>query len=297
MPAGIRLDASSAQGFIDASIATVGQPIGGLEFGNVQLGSISGSFFNDANNNGVRDAGETGAAGWQIYIDANNNGTFDAGDTSTLTAADGSLFVLRICFRERIVIRDVVQSGWLNTFPAGGSASVSLVSAQNATGVTFGAVKLSTINVYVFNELNANGAIDSGDTGVSGVTVFIDSNNDGLLTTGEPQTQTDSGGNFSFAGLRPGAYHVIAISPNGWRQTLPAGVAIPKLLRLPAARPPLPPISAPCSSGRSAAWSTVISMPMERRMQARLASPAALCLSISMPTACKTAASRLPSPT
>ena len=51
-------------------------------------GSISGTVFNDANENGVRDAGEAGLAGQTVYQDLNNNGAFDAG---AVTVASGDV--------------------------------------------------------------------------------------------------------------------------------------------------------------------------------------------------------------
>ncbi len=39
----------------------------------------------------------------------------------------------------------------------------------------------ATINGQMFYDVNANGAIDAGDTGLSGVTVFLDANNNGVL--------------------------------------------------------------------------------------------------------------------
>ena len=37
------------------------------DFGNFQLGSITGTVFDDLNQNGVRDAGEAGLEGWQLW--------------------------------------------------------------------------------------------------------------------------------------------------------------------------------------------------------------------------------------
>jgi len=50
---------------------------------------ISGVVWADANDNGVRDTGETGLAGWTIYIDANDNGVRDEGEAAAVTADDG----------------------------------------------------------------------------------------------------------------------------------------------------------------------------------------------------------------
>jgi hypothetical protein len=65
-----------AAGFYTVTVTT-GQGVTGLDFGNYQLGSLSGSVFNDLNGNGVRDSGEPGLPGWVVYLDLNNNGQFD----------------------------------------------------------------------------------------------------------------------------------------------------------------------------------------------------------------------------
>ncbi|MEX0818007.1 MAG: peptidylprolyl isomerase, partial [Pirellulaceae bacterium] len=52
-------------------------------------GEISGTHFNDTNQNGVLDAGETAISGATIYIDANDNGVLDPGELSTATNGNG----------------------------------------------------------------------------------------------------------------------------------------------------------------------------------------------------------------
>ena len=84
----------------DGRILLAGTPfgsagvVGSADFAVVRLlnddgapGSISGAVFNDANENGIRDAGEAGLSGWTIYQDVNNNGYFDSG-SSTLASGD-----------------------------------------------------------------------------------------------------------------------------------------------------------------------------------------------------------------
>ncbi len=52
--------------------------------------TIHGSKWNDLNENGIRDGGEPGLAGWTMYVDSNANGQRDAGEPSAVTASDGS---------------------------------------------------------------------------------------------------------------------------------------------------------------------------------------------------------------
>ena len=83
----------------DGSILLGGYPQAGTaatDFAVVKLqgdgpppvpGSISGVVYNDANQNGVRDAGEAGLGGWTVYQDINDNGRFDSGPL-TVPSAD-----------------------------------------------------------------------------------------------------------------------------------------------------------------------------------------------------------------
>ena len=54
--------------------------------------TVQGTVFNDANHNGVLDAGETGLSGWAAYLDRNQNGIIDPGETTAITDAAGNYF-------------------------------------------------------------------------------------------------------------------------------------------------------------------------------------------------------------
>ena len=67
------------------STTLFGDPETQLQVGN--LGEISGTVWNDANGNGVHDAGEGGLVGQNVFLDLNQNGTLDSG-TANLTSSD-----------------------------------------------------------------------------------------------------------------------------------------------------------------------------------------------------------------
>lgn len=69
-------------------------------------------------------------------------------------------------------------------------------------------------------DLDGNG---TGDTGLGGVTVFLDFNANGILNFVEPSTQTSSSGHYSFSFLAAGTYHVQEVVPQGYTRTVPAG--------------------------------------------------------------------------
>ncbi|MGE5656682.1 MAG: MSCRAMM family protein [Actinomycetota bacterium] len=76
-----------------------------------------------------------------------------------------------------------------------------------------------SISVFKFNDLNANGIPDANEPGIGNVTLFIDSNNNGRLDTGEATAVTNSQGRAFFSGLRQGTYVVREVVPTGFRST------------------------------------------------------------------------------
>ena len=64
----------------------------GQTFGFARFATVSGTKFDDASNNGVKDGSETGVAGFIFYVDYDNDDVLDAGEpqaTSAATTAPG----------------------------------------------------------------------------------------------------------------------------------------------------------------------------------------------------------------
>lgn len=91
------------------------------------------------------------------------------------------------------------------------------------------------ISGVLYEDLNSNGRQDANEVGLAGRTVFLDSNNNGILDPGETFTQTeaddpdtatviDSGG-FTFSDMAPGVYHVVQQVEEGWRPTIAGEVS------------------------------------------------------------------------
>jgi uncharacterized protein (DUF2141 family) len=88
--------------------------------------------------------------------------------------------------------------------------------------VTEPAAKPATISGTVFADTNGNGKRDSGENGLAGVTVYIDSNKSGKYVTGDPKAVTSSSGAFTFAGLSAGTYVIREEVPAGDTLTTPS---------------------------------------------------------------------------
>ena len=103
---------------------------------NTPSATIAGVIWDDADGDGIRDSGEASLSGWTVYLDANNNSTFDTGETSMTSDASGNYsFTLNAGAYN---VRQVVQSNWQQTAPAGGGYAVTLTAGQNVTGKDFG---------------------------------------------------------------------------------------------------------------------------------------------------------------
>ena len=83
----------------------------------------------------------------------------------------------------------------------------------------------NSIAGVAFDDANGNGVRDAGEMVLSGRTIYLDIDNDGMLDVGEPTRSTDASGAYRFGGLAPGSYTVRQVLPSGWTGTAPAGGA------------------------------------------------------------------------
>ena len=72
-----------------------------------------------------------------------------------------------------------------------------------------------------YEDLNGDVAKDSFDPGLSGWTIYLDANNNGVLDEGEQFRVTDAEGKYLFEELTPGTYTVREVLQTGWTQTAP----------------------------------------------------------------------------
>jgi Aspartyl protease/SdrD B-like domain/Domain of unknown function (DUF4214) len=108
------------------------------------------------------------------------------------------------------------------------SHGVSFASAIQGDQLPGLGLTSGQINGQAFDDWNRNGLMDPGETGLAGVSVYIDLNNDGQWDIGDPITTTDAEGYYHFGGLLPGDYQVREIAPSGMVLTNPqvGGVAL-----------------------------------------------------------------------
>ncbi len=82
-------------------------------------------------------------------------------------------------------------------------------------------VLFGSISGLAFHDFNQNGQRDTDEPGLSGWTIFLDTNNDGVLDVGERSTVTSNNGSYVFSTVAPGSYVIAEVLQTGWMQTLP----------------------------------------------------------------------------
>jgi len=217
LPSGYRQTVPGGDGTLPVTLSP-GQTIANLLFGNqLAAATITGTKFDDANGNGIRDAGEEGLSGVTIIA-----APVEGASLVTTTDASGN-FSFTGLTAGTYVLSEVVPDGFHQTFPgAPGTVSVNLSAGQTAT-VLFGNqanAAAGTITGLKFNDANGNGAPDSGEPGVGGVTINLLAAAGGSIVA---TTTTASDGTFTFSGVNPGSYQVSEVVPEGSVQTLPGG--------------------------------------------------------------------------
>ena len=92
-------------------------------------------------------------------------------------------------------------------------SSITLEGGDNSINNNFGETVPASISGYVYYDADNDGVFDSGDTGISGVTVtLLDANGN---STGSTAT-TDTDGYYRFDGLAPGTYSLAETQPAGY---------------------------------------------------------------------------------
>lgn len=136
---GLAVEPSSPGLQQDITILSLTQTVENVDFLEVPQATVSGTVFNDANHNGIQDAGEHGLAGRTVWADINGNGVLDPDDVSAVTDASGNYTILNVP-PGTYNVHMTNPAGSSSTSPASGQFSETLVSGQNITNVNFGTV-------------------------------------------------------------------------------------------------------------------------------------------------------------
>src|SRR5271157_5251712 len=179
---------------------------------------VSGEVYDDVNGNGTLDNGEPGLSGWTVELtNTSTNSTY-----TTTTNASG-IYSLSGVSAGTYTLSEVVQPGFAQTAPASpGTYTITVVSGQTVTGENFGDHPTAAIGGVVFNDLNGDGTLESGEPGLAGWTVQLLNGSNAVIAT----ATTGSGGNYSFTSLLPATYTAQVVLQSGYVASSPAGVTI-----------------------------------------------------------------------
>ncbi|TAK56769.1 MAG: T9SS type A sorting domain-containing protein, partial [Bacteroidetes bacterium] len=194
-----------------APIALVsGQTVSNVNFGNFKNPVIAGMKFNDANGNGVKDAGEGGLAGWVIKA------TKGATVKRTTTIANGTYsFTFTQAEIGTWVVSESLIIGWQQTAPPAGIYTILVQSAVDSSNTNFGNLQLGKISGKMYVDVQGDSTVPTGDSVLAGWVVKLFRNGSQV----QRQVTTDSG--YTFYNLTAGTYIVQESLKAGWLQTVP----------------------------------------------------------------------------
>jgi SdrD B-like domain len=211
---GLAVASNSTTSTTTAQLRSYGQSQG--------VGSIAGFVYSDFSGTGSFVSGDQLLGSWSVYLDMNNDGSYDAGDVLMLSSSTGNYSFTNLppgVYHVRIG----PIAGWAQTQPTAGTGyTMTISTGQNTTGINFGEQQQANISGTVYSDANDNGVLDSGETRLSGWTVFLDTNGNNVFDSStDPSTTTDANGNYSFVNIPPATWHVGIVTPSGWTVTQP----------------------------------------------------------------------------
>lgn len=217
------VDANGMSGVITVTADSENDIDLGLKEAKPELGSLSGRYFCDTDNDDVDDGNATdpGIAGVVVTLkDAGGNivgttvtagdGTYSfedlaAGDYSVeFTDPDGVLDG-KVLVADNVGGDDSIDSDAIGDTTLSTIDNITVVGGQNTPDNDAGAEELGSLSGRYFCDENEDGLDNEDDNGLEGVTVeLLDANGQQTGRT----TTTDAQGNYSFAMLVPGIYGV-----------------------------------------------------------------------------------------
>ncbi|MGQ9527835.1 MAG: SdrD B-like domain-containing protein, partial [Chloroflexus sp.] len=218
-------EADPDTGAMSATVLESGEVDLSWDAGLYRLASIGNLVWEDRNGNGVQDSSESGVANVTVLL----NGTTGAGmvvNMTTTTDRNGFYRFDNLAPGTYTVTVQVPAGYVVTVANQGGNNALDSdadpdTGAMNATVLESGEVDLTwdagiflpaTLGNRVWHDINANGIAESGETGVSGITVSLYRADGTLVQT----VVTDGNSVYLFTNLPPGDYYLTFSLPDGW---------------------------------------------------------------------------------
>jgi hypothetical protein len=218
---------------------TVSTTSASIEVNVLNVVNLSGRVFDDLNNDGVFDVGESGLANVGIELVRESDSIVVA---ATTTAADGTyefdFGALGIPAGIYTIRQQTQPEGYLDgkesTGDLGGAAAdngsvinnadsnaiTGIVirepgTQQDTAGYDFAEIRPSSLQGLVWVDFNDDGEVDFGETAIEGVEITLGGTDDRGNAVSLTQF-TDGQGIFEFVDLRPGTYAISQAQPSGF---------------------------------------------------------------------------------
>jgi len=208
-------------------------PAGGTrtDFGNYQYGGIEVLKWQDTNENGEREAGDTPLSGWSITLTCQSGDAKDQQWTKT-TGIDGKVYFDDLHAGD-YTIEETLPDDWVQTYPlkkTGNSThEVTITSGLELPAgevrTDFGNFKLVEIIASKWDDSNADGLkndgpLNDGKSPLSDWTIVLTCKT-GTEAGRTWEDETGADGTVKFTGLHYGTYILAEQMKDDWRQTVP----------------------------------------------------------------------------
>jgi hypothetical protein len=222
-----------ATGHIGSIALTSGQNGINYNFGQVQPITIAGTVYLDANGNGVMDTGDSGFPNVTLTLSGTNS--IGQSITATTTSAANGTYSFSTDSNGNLLLPGTYQitetspSGYVEVAAnvgtvngkldgseasPGSISSIAMASGQNGVSYNFGLSVPASVAGYVYLDNNRDGVFNSGDSGLSNITVTL-TGTDVLGHSVNLTTTTDATGYYIFTGLSAGTYSIVVTPPGG----------------------------------------------------------------------------------
>jgi protocatechuate 3,4-dioxygenase beta subunit len=200
----------------------------------VKAASLGNRVWHDSDADGLQDNGEQGIAGAKVELvrDVNGDGVISTDEvlSTTTTDASGNYRFTGLMPGLQYQVRFTQPTGFDGISPRqadGSSASdsnsdgtlsdaVVLKAGEDNPTLDSGFYKTASLGDKVWNDTDRDGVQDTNETGRPNVKVELyNCVTSALVAT----TTTDANGNYLFADLKPGTYHVKFYAPEGMQFT------------------------------------------------------------------------------
>jgi fimbrial isopeptide formation D2 family protein len=204
---------------IDDTIPTVAAPVFDTSVTTTTtitaVGSLSGTVFLDNNDDGIKNGVDNAVSGVSVQL-LNSSGVAISGKVATTDSNGNYTFTGLVAGTYGVQFTAPAGDGYSpvgtsTTLPdssvnaTGKIASIAVSAGANTPNQNAGVYVPVSLSGNVFLDQNANGIKETGDSNMGGQTVTLLTGagaSTGLSTT------TDTSGNYSFTGLKPGSYEV-----------------------------------------------------------------------------------------